>query len=132
MSRSGEPFAIVVAFETPARERFVLARHEERGWEIPGGHLEDDETPAEAARREFAEEIGRELVELEPVLVQERDVGTCHVFAARVAGPARPDAAKDETIVDWRFVERLGQVEPLAFPDDPYDEIEAELGVKLR
>jgi hypothetical protein len=28
-------------------------------------------------------------------------------------------------------VERLGDVEPLAFPDDPYGAIEEELGVEL-
>jgi 8-oxo-dGTP pyrophosphatase MutT (NUDIX family) len=125
------PFAIVLAFEDSERERFVLARHEERGWEIPGGHLEEGESPAEAARREFAEEIGHALEALSPVLVQEREVGTCHVFAARVGPRTREGDTHDDRIVDWRFVERLGDVEPLAFPDDPYAEIEEELGVEL-
>lgn len=132
MSRRGEPFAIVVAFETRARERFVLARHAERGWEIPGGHIEEGETPAQAARREFAEEIDRRLVDLDPVLVQKRNVGTCHVFTARVGDPASTDTGRDDKVVDWRFVESLGEVEPLAFPNDPYEAIEDELGVKLR
>lgn len=121
--------AIVLAFEDPQRERFVLARHPERGWEIPGGWVEAGETPDQAARREFAEEIGHELVDLEPVLVQERaSAPVCHVFAARLGEPVE---AGEDVIEDWRFVERLADVEPLAFPDDPYEEIEAELGVDL-
>lgn len=132
MSTAGRPFAIVVAFEDDSRERFVLARHEQRGWEIPGGHVEEDESPAQAARREFAEEIGHQLVDFHPVIVQEREVGTCHVYAGHVGERLEDDASRDEQIADWRFVERLDEVEPLAFPDDPYEAIEAELGVRLR
>lgn len=127
---SGSPFAIVVAFEDASRERFVLARHRERGWEIPGGHLEDGERPAEAAKREFAEEIGHALEDLSEVLVQEREVGTCHVFAARL-GEALDEGGDDEAVEDWRLVGGLDEVDPLAFPEDPYGAIEAELGVDL-
>lgn len=132
MSTAGQPFAIVVAFEDASRERFVLARHEDRGWEIPGGHVEEDESPAQAARREFAEEIGHQLVDFHPVTVQERDVGTCHVYAGHLGEPVEDEAPRDEQIADWRFVGRLGEVEPLAFPDDPYEAIEDQLGVSLR
>lgn len=125
------PFAIVVCFEDRARQRFVLARHEDRGWEIPGGHVEDGETAAEAAAREFGEEIGREVVGLQPVLVQEREVGRCHVFTGRLGEPVDEGGKGDESVVDWRLVERLDDVEPLAFPNDPYEAIEDELGVEL-
>lgn len=132
---SGDPFAIVLAFETRERERFVLARHEARGWEIPGGHVEDDETPLQAAQREFAEEIGRRVEDLEPVLVQHRSVGDCHVFTGRLGEPVDPHGTgspRDDKIVDWQLVEALTDVEPLAFPGDPYGEIEDALGVRLR
>ncbi len=36
----------------------VFVEHPERGWEIPGGHLEEDETPEEALHREVLEETG--------------------------------------------------------------------------
>lgn len=41
-------------------------------WTFPKGHPENEETPQEAARREFVEETGLELTELlsEPVLTQ--------------------------------------------------------------
>lgn len=39
--------------------KWMLVRHIDRNtWEIPGGHIEDDETPEEAASRELKEETG--------------------------------------------------------------------------
>lgn len=40
-------------------EKWILVRHNKRNtWEICGGHIEDDESPEEAARRELMEETG--------------------------------------------------------------------------
>lgn len=36
--------------------RFLLAQHVERGWTIPGGHIEPGESPDAAMRREAIEE----------------------------------------------------------------------------
>lgn len=45
--------------------RVLLIKHEKLGvWIYPGGHVEPDETPSEAVRREFLEETG---LEVEPV-----------------------------------------------------------------
>ena len=39
----------------------VFVRHPERGWEIPGGHLNDGESPETALRREILEETGLQV-----------------------------------------------------------------------
>ncbi len=66
-------------------DRFLMVWHERRGgWEMPGGHVEDGETSAEAAIRETLEESGYLIDVLEV-----RDIGYCDVCAAVIKGRAR-------------------------------------------
>ena len=54
---------LVVDFSSPGRDVAVIARINRAGrleWCLPKGHLEAGETPAQAARREVAEETGIE------------------------------------------------------------------------
>ncbi len=62
--------------------RFLMVYNERRkGWEMPGGHVEEGETSAQAAAREFEEESGYRIEVLEV-----RDIGSCDVCAAVITG----------------------------------------------
>lgn len=53
-----EKFTYVIAFNG---DKFVMVRHRERAWEMPGGRLLKGETHEQAAVREFFEETGMSL-----------------------------------------------------------------------
>lgn len=101
-------FEFVVS--VPLGERGVLyVHHPERGWELPGGKVEDGESPVEAAGREFVEETGLEPRGLTPVAGM-RDVfddgsteGTavaCRAEGDPVPGGGMVDAAWLEAVPD--------------------------------
>jgi 8-oxo-dGTP diphosphatase len=80
------------------------------GWDIPGGYVEPDESPAEACRRELKEEIGLEL-ELGHLLVVDwaphRDEGDKLLFVfdggVMTKGEASALVPDGEEIAEVRF-----------------------------
>lgn len=54
-------FALVT--DRSGRVLLVHVDESERGWDVPGGHLDAGETPAAAAARSLAEEAGLRVVE---------------------------------------------------------------------
>jgi 8-oxo-dGTP diphosphatase len=108
---TAEGFVYVVAFDG---DRFVMVRHRDRAWEMPGGRIEPGEGPREAALREFREETG-----LEAELVAGFPLGGGTVFAALVtAGDGRPST--DEVVE----VRRLSELpDELSFPLVEYREV---------
>ncbi len=110
-------------------DQFMMVRHRERGWELPGGKVEAHEGPVRCALREFREETGHLLADPKFVLKLEKDNGTCFVFKGGL-GPAAQGSNEDEAIEEIGWFTELP--EQLAFPDDPYEEIGAEMGVRFR
>ena len=57
-------YVVIVLFDG---DQVLWARHARRAtWEIPGGHIEPDETPRQAAERELWEETGITKAALQP------------------------------------------------------------------
>jgi len=54
--------ALALAFDG---ERILMTNLRQRGWDIPGGHLEPGETPEAAMRREVMEEAGALLTDVQ-------------------------------------------------------------------
>lgn len=58
-------YVVVLSFHN---DKIVLSRHRERStWETQGGHIEQGETPLEAAKRELYEESGAVKFDIEPL-----------------------------------------------------------------
>lgn len=57
-----------VCIESKYKDKWVLCLHKRRQtWEVPGGHVEEGETPFEAAKRELYEETGAIDYDIVPV-----------------------------------------------------------------
>ena len=86
-----ESFVYVVALEG---DQFVMVRHRDRAWEMPGGRVEAGESRMRAAEREFAEETG-----LDVDFVAQQDIGAGSVFfglVRRAGEGGRPSAEISE------------------------------------
>jgi ADP-ribose pyrophosphatase YjhB (NUDIX family) len=79
-------------------------------WCIPGGHSENNETPAQTAQREAKEEIGNVKVERRPFLIfahnwpadshiKKSHQHKCHVFIAKITGELK--AGDDAVELGW-------------------------------
>ena len=77
--------AYAVAF---SGDRFLMVWHMRRnGWEMPGGHVEEGETSAQAAAREFEIEV-----------LETRDIGYCDVCAAVLGEKVRDDCEMESRL----------------------------------
>ena len=70
MSRPTHRVSAKIALYNPARTHVILADYGERGFGLPGGHLEADEEPEAALVREIKEELG---FDLDPNIVERKD-----------------------------------------------------------
>lgn len=120
---------VVTRGDGPERE-FLMVRHADRGWELPGGKLEGKEGPVHCALREFREETGHLLADPKFVLKLRKENGTCFVFTGGL-GPEVSEVDGDEAVETMEWFQRL-PTDDLAFPDDPYEEMGNALQLAFR
>jgi 8-oxo-dGTP pyrophosphatase MutT (NUDIX family) len=106
---------IVFRRHPEAGPRFLLIRDSYDNWGFPKGHLEDGESPADAARRETAEETGLDQLVLQgPIRVIDwhfrfrgRHIHKyCHFFLFESpSGEACPQVDEGITDCQWRPLE---------------------------
>jgi 8-oxo-dGTP pyrophosphatase MutT (NUDIX family) len=101
--------AAAVVVHDPERGVLLLHRHrfvvDTWGWEIPGGRIDEGETPEEAAARETLEETGRRPGPLRPLFAYHPTAGLSdqrfHVFLAdRAVFEREPDFVETDR-VEW-------------------------------
>jgi 8-oxo-dGTP pyrophosphatase MutT (NUDIX family) len=64
-------------------DKSLLVMQNERGWDIPGGHMEGDESVVQAAHREVLEEACVEIDDVAPFAVIKNDSTAMAIFTAR-------------------------------------------------
>ena len=108
------PLAAAVVVQD-GRGRVLLVRHSygKERWSLPGGAVDQGESPAEAAVREAREEAGVE-VELDHLIgvyyLRSRKDGLRFMFAARITS-GEPSAADADEIAE------IGWFDPDALPE---------------
>ena len=107
----------------PEGFRFLLVKDPYKNWGFPKGHLEEGETPAEAALRETKEEAGLDDVEITgPIRIIDwhfRFRGKaihkfCHFFLME-SKSGDPAPQVDEGITDYTWVPLEGALEKLSY-----------------
>lgn len=83
-------------------------------WAVPGGHVDEGETPLECAKRECKEEVGEADIEEKPFFIFVHDVGIghrhrAHVFKGEMKGEVTPGTDAEEA--KWFSLEEMEREE---------------------
>jgi predicted NUDIX family NTP pyrophosphohydrolase len=109
--RPGEPVEVLLAHMGGP----FWSRKDAAAWSIPKGEYDEDEEPLDAARREFAEELGQPAPPGEPVdLGEVRQSGGKRIRAWAIAGDLDVDEITSTTF-ELEWPPRSGRLQ--AFPE---------------
>ena len=110
---SSRYFVSIVAFKKDGT--FLMVKNRKRGWEWPSGYIEPKEDPMSSAMREFREESGYDIVDIQEVQVRRHPNGG--TFYAGHLGIQQADiSAREMESLD--FFEVLPPENKLSFPHE--------------
>lgn len=90
--------------------QILYVRKPKAKWTLPGGKIEADESPAQAASRELREETGLILEDLSYVTRFEGGEVLHHVFEVSVTFMATPTARNEIADCKWFTAKQLGDI----------------------
>lgn len=104
------------------QDKWIFVRHKERDtWECPGGHIEHEEDPDNAAKRELKEETGATDFEIEAIcdysVDNEGTITYGRLYLAEVYGLGNLEHEIEEIrlLNDIPSVLTYGQIQPYLF-----------------
>ncbi|MBC7108643.1 MAG: NUDIX domain-containing protein [Methanomassiliicoccales archaeon] len=102
--------SVVVAVAVENSKFLMVYNPKRKGWEFPGGRVEEDEEEEEACVREFVEEVGFEFIPRCKIRTE-----LYSIFVGKI-GKRVADAE-----MSWRFFDSLP--DELSFPAEEYAEV---------